>query len=38
MKTHSINWRNAIIAGITGTLAFDLTGLYSPEHGGILPE
>ncbi|WP_338359033.1 hypothetical protein [Yeosuana marina] len=27
MKTHSINWRNAIIAGITGTLAFDLTGL-----------
>lgn len=27
MKTHSINWRNAIIAGITGTLAFDLIGL-----------
>ncbi|WP_199287955.1 hypothetical protein [Robertkochia solimangrovi] len=27
MNTHKINWKNAILAGITGTLAFDLIGL-----------
>ncbi len=27
MKTQTINWKNAIIAGITGTILFDIVGL-----------
>mgnify|MGYP005815592097 CR=1 FL=1 len=38
MKTKEINWKNALIAGITGTLAFDLVGLLFTGTSGILPE
>ena len=26
METNKINWKNAIIAGVVGTLAFDIVG------------
>jgi len=37
MNTNKINWKNAIIGGVLGTIAFDIIGFFLQELGGIYP-